>query len=95
VKEEGTKIMAEFCLDCYNELNGTNDKSSKFIISKELDLCEGCGEYKQIVVAYKKDYILYRLRIVIIVSKILTIPFYLFWRFAIYPIQRRIKQKLR
>ena len=42
--------MAEFCLDCLNKLNGRNDPKSKYIISRDLDLCEGCGEWKHVVV---------------------------------------------
>lgn len=46
--------MAEFCLDCWNKLNNTNDPESKYIIDYDcLDLCEGCGEYKPCIVRYK------------------------------------------
>ena len=38
--------MAEFCLDCWNRLNETDALPGKYILSKELDLCEGCGEWK-------------------------------------------------
>ena len=31
--------MAEFCLDCWNELNGTNYSKRKYVVSKDLDLC--------------------------------------------------------
>ncbi len=41
--------MAEFCLDCWNRINGTKDTREEWVLSKELDLCEGCGEWKQIV----------------------------------------------
>ncbi len=43
--------MAEFCLECWNRINGTNDKKSKYIISKDLDLCEECGKYKKVIVS--------------------------------------------
>lgn len=42
--------MAEFCLECWNKLNGTNDPPSKYVLSDELDFCEGCGQMKQVVV---------------------------------------------
>ena len=42
--------MAEFCVQCWNRINGTDDPPSKFIISKDLQLCEGCGEFKNIVI---------------------------------------------
>ena len=43
--------MAEFCLECWNRINETKDTEDKYIISDDLDLCEGCGELKHVVVA--------------------------------------------
>ncbi len=55
--------MAEFCLECWNKLNGTKYDKDKYIISKDLDLCEGCGEWKHIIImarnAYKIPYLCY------------------------------------
>lgn len=42
--------MAEFCLDCWNELNGEDEPPENYILSQELELCEGCGEWKQVIV---------------------------------------------
>lgn len=42
--------MAEFCLKCWNKMYKTNDDESKFILSKELDFCEGCGEWKHVII---------------------------------------------
>lgn len=42
--------MSEYCLDCWNEINETNDPKEKYILSKELDLCEGCGEWKPVII---------------------------------------------
>lgn len=42
--------MAEFCLKCWNELNGTDFPASEYILSEELELCEGCGEFKKVIV---------------------------------------------
>lgn len=53
--------MAMFCLECWNRINETEDSSQKYIISKELDLCEGCGELKQVIIAKRKFYYLNRL----------------------------------
>lgn len=55
--------MSEICLKCLNELLGTNYSKRKFIISKDLDLCEECGEWKNIVVARKKGYFWRRSRL--------------------------------
>lgn len=43
--------MAEFCLDCWNKLNDTNDSKRRYILSREEDLCEECGQYKPVIVA--------------------------------------------
>ena len=48
--------MAEYCLDCLNKLNGTNDPPKKYVISEDLDFCEGCGEMKHVVVIEKRYY---------------------------------------
>ena len=40
--------MAEFCLKCFNECNGTH--YTKGDVVEEYDLCERCGEYKKCVV---------------------------------------------
>ncbi len=42
--------MAEFCVDCWNELNGSNNTEKDFILSENLDLCEGCGELKNVII---------------------------------------------
>ena len=55
--------MAEFCLECWNRINETNDDESKFFISKDLDLCEGCGEWKHVVEIDRKSYYRRRFRI--------------------------------
>ena len=47
--------MAEFCVDCWNKIMDTSDPKKKFILSRELDLCEECGNYRQVIVAIKKD----------------------------------------
>ena len=43
--------MAEFCLDCYNKLNGTNHRKSDVTLDDELDLCERCGEWKHCILS--------------------------------------------
>ena len=40
--------MAEFCLKCFNELNGTNYKPSEVWL--EEDFCEGCADWQPCVV---------------------------------------------
>lgn len=48
--------MSEICLDCLNKLLGTNYSEREFIISNDLDLCEDCGEWKNVVVSREQGY---------------------------------------
>lgn len=41
--------MAEFCLECWNKLNGAKYTEGDFILAKERTLCEGCGEWKRVI----------------------------------------------
>ena len=49
-------IMAEFCLQCWNRINQTNDPPDNYILSKELDLCEGCGKWTKVIVTTRRTY---------------------------------------
>lgn len=48
--------MAEFCLDCWNRLNETNLTEKDVVLSSrdDMDLCEGCGQWKQVVVCMRR-----------------------------------------
>ena len=46
--------MAEFCLDCLRELDDREYRKEDFYLSKELELCEGCGQWKHIVLAERR-----------------------------------------
>lgn len=50
--------MAEFCLECWNKIMDTNDLPKKFYISRQLDLCEECGQWKPVILAVRRRYIL-------------------------------------
>ena len=54
--------MAEFCLDCWNKLNGTDDTEERYVF--EWELCEECGEYKPVIIGERGviSKLLYRLR---------------------------------
>lgn len=45
--------MAEFCLDCFNKLEKANLKKRHVKLSSLNELCEGCGEYKKVVIRLK------------------------------------------
>ena len=71
--------MAAFCFDCFNKVFNKNDPENKYIISKELNLCEGCCEMKRVVIAPKKYYYKYKFRILIL-------PFVIIWRIILLPV---------
>ena len=77
--------MAEFCLECWNKINETNDPKSKYIISKDLDLCEGCGEWTYVIVMERKYYYFRKLRFFIIPFKIICKVLYTIWRILLLP----------
>lgn len=60
--------MAEFYIDCWNKINETNDKTNNYVISKDLTLCEDCGEYKNVIVAERKYYNLHRLKRIFLIT---------------------------
>lgn len=53
--------MAEFCLDCWNQINGKKYTERDWVLSKELDLCEGCGMWKRVIVKERSHKIFYDL----------------------------------
>jgi len=46
--------MAEFCLECWNKLNETNDSKWRYVLSDEKDLCEECGQYKNVIIIERR-----------------------------------------
>lgn len=45
------EAVAEFCLNCWNELNETHYTEREMVVDHdELDLCEGCGEWKPCII---------------------------------------------
>ena len=55
--------MAEFCIECWNKINKTKISAKECVLSKNLYLCEGCGELKVVIIALteKKHSFLYNL----------------------------------
>ena len=54
--------MAEFCLDCWNKLNESNFTEKEYVISREPDLCEECGQWKPVIIRARRIPALYTLR---------------------------------
>lgn len=50
--------MAEFCAECARKVLGLR---GEFVMSKESDLCEGCGELKRVVVRVKGETLLQKI----------------------------------
>lgn len=74
--------MAEFCLDCWNEINKTNVDEKKYIISKDLDLCEGCGEWKPVIIMERKAYYIHKFRYFILPLRVICI---FIWKLLLLP----------
>ena len=49
--------MAEICFSCLNDLENNKYKENMFIISRDLELCEECGQYKRVVIRMKRRYV--------------------------------------
>jgi len=77
--------MAEFCLKCWNELNGTEHPESKYIMSDDEWLCERCGKWKKVIVIERKSYYLYKFRFFAILFKYIRITLFVLWRLLILP----------
>ncbi len=54
--------MSEFCMECWNEIFGENYTERDIIVTKYPELCEGCAEWKQVVVCERRFPILYDIR---------------------------------
>ena len=48
--------MAEFCPECWNALNGTKEQADNWLLSEDLELCEGCGKWTHVIVKEKKRF---------------------------------------
>ncbi len=45
--------MAEFCLKCYNRIYKDNLTEYDVVLTKDYELCEGCGKCKRVVIKYR------------------------------------------
>ena len=56
---DGTEVMsmAELCLDCWNKLTDSEYSPKCFLFSEEPDLCEECGEWKTVIIRFKRRYL--------------------------------------
>ena len=88
--------MAEFCFECLCELDETNYKKRDFIISKDLDLCEGCGEWKHVVEIARITYYKRKFRLFIkffdFLCKCLIVILKILFLQILYVIYKKIKK---
>lgn len=48
--------MSEFCLECWNKINGTKHSKRRYVLSRDLELCEGCGEWQHVIIMERNGY---------------------------------------
>ena len=55
--------MAEFCKDCFFEINPLKEDETVVLSAPDdLDFCEGCGQWKRVVVRIRHKNIIDRLK---------------------------------
>lgn len=87
--------MSEICFDCWKEISSQKESRYKYIISKELYLCEECGKMQHVIIMARKAYDLHKFRYFILPFKLILamlialcmIPF------LPYLIYKQIKEK--
>lgn len=77
--------MAEFCVECWIEIFARNDSPDEYAVTNYLDLCEGCGECKPVVIGKKKDIARRRIRRIFFPIRIILTTIYVLWRLLIFP----------
>ena len=77
--------MAEICLKCWNKLNESNYPKIKYIISKNFDLCEECGEWTHIIEMERRTYYLRKFRFVIFPFRIIFAVLLVIWYILFFP----------
>lgn len=82
--------MAEFCLECWNKINGTSDPESKFIMSDAPEFCEECCGIKKVVIGYKRKMDM-RNRLYLFFMRLDDIHY--FFKDVFYSIKSRFKSK--
>lgn len=65
--------MAEHCIDCWKKLHQSEPQKSPkhLILSKEPELCEGCGKYRPVVLMERRCYYRQKFRLLLLPVKVL------------------------
>ena len=77
--------MADFCLKCWNRINKTEYSEKKYIISKDLDLCEGCGKMKPVIIMDRRAYYICKLKYITLPIRIIFVIIYTIYRLLLLP----------
>lgn len=77
--------MAEFCLECWNRINCEENDKSMYIISKSLELCEGCGEYKPVIIMERSAYYIHNFEYIIFPFRIIYKVIYFIFSLILLP----------
>lgn len=56
LEKDWRKVMAEFCKDCASKSLGlSKEEIRRAVFSREPDLCEGCGEWRPVLIEIKDN----------------------------------------
>ena len=72
-------------MQCWNQRNGTKEPAIKYVTSKDLCLCEGCGEWKKVIIMERKYYYLEKYRILLFPFKVIYYVLFFLWRTLLLP----------
>ena len=50
--------MAEICVECWEKINKQKFRKNLYVLSKDLDLCECCGQWNRVIISTRKNYCL-------------------------------------
>jgi len=86
--------MAEICPECLNKIKGGENHSKKYILSKELELCEECGEWKAVVVTERRFYYYRKFRFFLFPFKAIRGLMFVVYRILMLLIDRKRKNSV-
>ena len=77
--------MANFCLKCWNEMNGTDCSPRKYRMFEELELCEGCGKWTNVVLGERGYSYGNKLKFLLVPFRAAGAVLYVLWRILLLP----------
>lgn len=89
--------MSEICFDCLNKTLGGNERPEKYVYSKDMYICEDCGQFKHTVLAERNaGYYIRKLRFVFYPVVIICFPLVLIYSLVIrLYLKSKMKKKRR